>query len=75
MISLVLFHPHPASPVKGEEFPTRPPPSRGRSLASLPWWEGLREGDKMAFAFIWVIDPKLNIGSSFYSAMIVSATG
>jgi hypothetical protein len=45
MIFLVLFHPHPATP------------SRGRSLASLPWWEGLREGDKMAFAFIWVIDP------------------
>jgi hypothetical protein len=46
MISLVLFHPHPASPVKGEEF------------SFPPWWEGLREGDKMAFAFIWVIDPK-----------------
>jgi hypothetical protein len=28
--------------------PTRPPtPSRGRSIASLPWREGLREGDKM----------------------------
>jgi hypothetical protein len=55
MISLVLFHPHPASPVKGEEFSF--PPLVG---GILPWWEGLREGDKMAFAFIWVIDPKIN---------------
>jgi hypothetical protein len=30
---LILFHPHPTSPVKGEEF------------ASLPWREGLREGE------------------------------
>ena len=33
MVYLILFHPHPASPIKGEV-----------SIASRPWWEGLREG-------------------------------
>jgi hypothetical protein len=42
MIFLVLFHPHPASPVNGEEFSF--PPLVG----------GIEGGDKMAFAFIWV---------------------
>jgi hypothetical protein len=53
MIFLVLFHPLPASPVHA----CGGSPTRGRSFASLPWWEGLREGDKMKMALILVIDP------------------
>jgi hypothetical protein len=38
-----------------------PPPDLPRQgggvLVSLPWREGLREGGKMAFTFIWVIGP------------------
>jgi hypothetical protein len=53
IISLDLFHPHPASPVHALGGSS----TRGRSLDSLPWREGLREGDKMAIAFIWAIGP------------------
>ena len=35
-----------------EITPTWSPPSRGRDFVSLPWREGLREGDKMAITAI-----------------------
>ena len=37
MFLSILFHPRPASPVKGE------------ASNSLPWREGSREGDDMTF--------------------------
>ena len=46
MNNLILAHPHPASPVKGEEFSCPPP---RKELGIFDWREGLREGDKMAF--------------------------
>jgi hypothetical protein len=55
MIAPIFFHLHPELPYQG-----------GGVLSSLPWRpatssadpEGLREGDKMAFSSLLVIDPK-----------------
>jgi len=46
----ILFHPHPACPVEGEEF-SFPPQVASGSYSLRLGEEGMREGDKMVLSF------------------------